>query len=174
MKRIIEVLRLGHRKERDKRLTTHCALVARAFGARALKYTGERDESFEASVASVAKRWGGAFPVEHADSWHEVLEDARKRGFRVVHLTMYGTPFEKARLPDKLLVVVGGEKVESAVYHEVDWNLSVTQQPHSEAGALAVFLYARGKPSGKRGWEIKIEPRARGKRISRRIKGINS
>ena len=31
-KRVI-ILRLGHRPERDKRITTHVALTARAFGA---------------------------------------------------------------------------------------------------------------------------------------------
>ncbi|MCC6052717.1 MAG: tRNA (cytidine(56)-2'-O)-methyltransferase, partial [Desulfurococcaceae archaeon] len=31
--RKIYVLRYGHRPERDKRVTTHVALVARAFGA---------------------------------------------------------------------------------------------------------------------------------------------
>ncbi|MGI0148094.1 MAG: tRNA (cytidine(56)-2'-O)-methyltransferase, partial [Thermoplasmata archaeon] len=29
----VTVLRLGHRPSRDKRVTTHVALVARAFGA---------------------------------------------------------------------------------------------------------------------------------------------
>ena len=31
---MIAVLRIGHRINRDKRITTHCALVARAFGAK--------------------------------------------------------------------------------------------------------------------------------------------
>jgi tRNA (cytidine56-2'-O)-methyltransferase len=30
---LLAVFRLGHRVQRDKRLTTHVALVARAFGA---------------------------------------------------------------------------------------------------------------------------------------------
>ncbi len=31
---MIAVLRLGHRPERDKRITTHVALTSRAFGGR--------------------------------------------------------------------------------------------------------------------------------------------
>jgi len=39
-----------------------------------------------------------------------------------------------------LLVVVGAEKVDFAVYEAADWNVAVTNQPHSEVASLAVFL----------------------------------
>ena len=40
----ISVLRLGHRRERDKRITSHLGLTARAFGANEVILAGE---SFE-------------------------------------------------------------------------------------------------------------------------------
>ena len=43
-------------------------------------------------------------------------------------------------LLNKLLVVVGGEKVPSKVFKYSNWNIAISNQPHSEVGALAVFL----------------------------------
>ena len=55
----ISVLRLGHRPARDKRISTHVGLVARAFGADNLFYSGIKDSSFEKSIHGVVKQWGG-------------------------------------------------------------------------------------------------------------------
>ena len=44
------VLRLGHRKERDKRVTTHVCLTARALGADGVILSGERDDKIIATV----------------------------------------------------------------------------------------------------------------------------
>jgi predicted SpoU family rRNA methylase len=38
----IVVFRYGHRLERDKRTTTHCALVARVLGAKEIIYTEKK------------------------------------------------------------------------------------------------------------------------------------
>jgi tRNA (cytidine56-2'-O)-methyltransferase len=40
----------------------------------------------------------------------------------------------------KLLVIVGGEKVPAKVFQYADWNVAITNQPHSEVGSLAIFL----------------------------------
>jgi tRNA (cytidine56-2'-O)-methyltransferase len=65
----------------------------------------------------------------------------------VVHLTMYGEQVQdveddirEVHTEEPLLVVVGGEKVPFEVYDEADWNVGVTNQPHSEVAGLAVFL----------------------------------
>ena len=53
------VLRLGHRPERDKRVTTHVGLVARAFGAEEMLVDGSYahvEESLEDGVPSPAWR----------------------------------------------------------------------------------------------------------------------
>jgi tRNA (cytidine56-2'-O)-methyltransferase len=60
---------------------------------------------------------------------------------------MYGLPVQgvegeirKAHREKPILIVVGAEKVPFSVYERADWNLGVTNQPHSEVAALAVFL----------------------------------
>ncbi|MDJ0271295.1 MAG: tRNA (cytidine(56)-2'-O)-methyltransferase [Aigarchaeota archaeon] len=141
---MITVLRLGHRAERDKRLSTHVALVARAFGADNLFYTGDYDQSLENSVNKVVEKWGGAFKIEYTSSWKTLVKTWTGK---IVHLTMYGLPLKTVideirtlmRQFD-LLVIVGGEKVEGEVFQVADYNVAVTSQPHSEAAALAVFL----------------------------------
>ena len=49
----IDVLRLGHRKGRDPRITTHLALVARAMGADRFLLGGDEDEKMFENVRSV-------------------------------------------------------------------------------------------------------------------------
>ncbi|MDD3564451.1 MAG: tRNA (cytidine(56)-2'-O)-methyltransferase, partial [Methanothrix sp.] len=58
----VVVLRLGHRPERDKRITTHVGLVARAFGAEEMILAG-RYEKLVSGLEDVAHRWGGDFRV---------------------------------------------------------------------------------------------------------------
>ena len=40
-----------------------------------------------------------------------------------------------------LLIIVGSQKVPKELYELADWNISITNQPHSEVSALAVFLH---------------------------------
>lgn len=167
---MITVLRLGHRIERDKRLSTHCGLVARAFGAQKLVYTGEKDSVMEESINSVTKGWGGPFSIEHTESARKLIRDWRGKS---VHLTVYGIPVQKKvrtlRKVRNLLVIVGGEKVPPEVYQECDFNISVTGQPHSEVAALAIFLheYFSGRELEKRFSKAqkRIVPQERGKRL---------
>jgi tRNA (cytidine56-2'-O)-methyltransferase len=167
---MITVLRLGHRAFRDRRISTHCGLVARALGAEKLFYSGEMDRNLEESVDSVSRQWGGGFSVEHVKSWKKVIQGFRGKK---VHLTMYGMPIQD-RIKDirktrNLLVIVGGEKVPGDVYQLSDWNLSVSSQPHSEVASLGIFLheYFRGKELGKGfpGSRIRLIPQERGKKI---------
>ncbi|OGS66594.1 MAG: tRNA (cytidine(56)-2'-O)-methyltransferase [Euryarchaeota archaeon RBG_19FT_COMBO_69_17] len=136
---MITILRLGHRPARDKRVTTHVALAARAFGAdRVLVST--RDPGLERTVHEVVRKFGGPFEIETGVAWKKVLREWR--GTKV-HLTMYGLPLDEIlpRIPrDDLLVVVGAEKVPAEVFDLADVNVAVGNQPHSEVAALAVFL----------------------------------
>ncbi|HIQ32783.1 MAG TPA: tRNA (cytidine(56)-2'-O)-methyltransferase [Methanothermococcus okinawensis] len=142
----VEVLRLGHRGERDKRVSTHVALTARALGADKILFTCE-DEHVRESIEKVVENWGGDFKFEVVESWKEYIRDFKKRGV-VVHLTMYGesineridTIREFLREDKDILVVIGGEKVPKEVYHLADYNISIGNQPHSEVAALAIFL----------------------------------
>lgn len=150
----LTVLRLGHRPQRDRRVTTHLLLAARALGAKNAIYTGTRDPSLETSIREVVENWGGSFSLEHAESWRGVVGSWEGR---VVHLTMYGLPVREAigevreDSGDKL-IVVGGAKVPGEVYGLADWNIAVTGQPHSEVSALAIFLHEL-----HRGTELDLE-----------------
>ena len=141
----VAVLRLGHRPGRDERMTTHVGLTARALGADRVLFPDNAGSSLE-TVADITDRFGGPFAVELTDSPRAVV---RNWEGRVAHLTMYGEPVQdveaeiRASLQDDgepLLVVVGAEKVPFDVYEAADWNVAVTNQPHSEVAGLAVFL----------------------------------
>jgi tRNA (cytidine56-2'-O)-methyltransferase len=170
----IEVLRLGHRPARDKRITTHVCLTARALGARAVRIA-EEDTEVVRSVAAVAKRFGGAFSVASGTGWRGPVKQWQEAGGQVVHLTMYGTPLHealpaivKARQP--VLVVVGAEKVPPEMYQLADHNVAVGSQPHSEVAALALLLdRLRGgawEHDTFAGGELQVIPTARGKRVA--------
>jgi len=135
----IYVLRLGHRPERDKRISTHVALTARAFGAKGIYFDTYDKKVFE-SVRDVVERWGGNFFIEHVN-WKKFLKEFK--GLKV-HLTMYGIPLiekiDEIKKYNKILVVVGAEKVPREVYDLCDLNIAIGNQPHSEVSALAVFL----------------------------------
>jgi len=176
----LRVLRLDHRPGRDKRVSSHAALVARAFGASGMIYTGVKDTSLEDSVNKVVKQWGGDFFIRHASSsWKRVISEHKQEGFTILHLTMYGMPFRdvvgkliKESCP-KILIIVGGSKVPSGVYDACDHNVSVTNQPHSEIAALAVLLEHLGPgiekvEAGFDNASRKIIPAERGKNVVQR------
>ena len=37
-------------------------------------------------------------------------------------------------------IILGGKKVPGKVFSYADWNVAISNQPHSEVGALAIFL----------------------------------
>jgi tRNA (cytidine56-2'-O)-methyltransferase len=134
------VLRLGHRPFRDKRVTTHLALVARAFGASGMVME-ELDKRVVEALRDVEARWGGKFFFREA-KWRNYIK--AWKGV-TVHLSMYGLPLDEVMdevmAQDKdVLIVVGAEKVPGEIYGLVDYNIAVGSQPHSEISALAVFL----------------------------------
>ncbi len=167
------ILRLGHRPERDQRVTTHVGLTARALGASGM-LLASNDKGVINSLNEVSGRWGGNFFARIVDSWKQEIRSWKEGGGRVVHLTMYGQ-----NLPDviddiskegSLMVVVGAEKVPPEIYQAADWNVAVGSQPHSEIAALAVFMdrvnVAKGTESLTRefpGGKLKIVPHEQGK-----------
>lgn len=173
MKPILEVLRLGHRPQRDKRITTHVCLTARAMGARRVRIA-EADANVVESVSDVAARFGGDFSVEDDTGWKGVVRSWQAEGGQVVHLTMYGEPLHEVapRVRDDgrpVLVVVGAEKVPGGLYDMVDHNVAVGNQPHSEVAALALLLdrLREGAWETDRfdGAQVRVVPQARGKRV---------
>ena len=137
---MITVLRIGHRIGRDKRITTHVALVARAFGANKIAISA-KDTKIEETLRSTCTRFGGNFEIESGINAKKII---RNWDGSIVHLTMYGEELEKSiNNMDKskdLLIIVGAEKVPGYIYEMADFNVSVGNQPHSEVAALAIFL----------------------------------
>jgi len=169
----VTVLRLGHRKARDMRMTTHVGLTGRALGAHRMILCGERDDSVLSSLRKVVENWGGDFEAVYDRNWQKSIEHFK--GLKV-HLTMYGLPIKDVigdiragAARDDLLVVVGSEKVPGRIYGLVDYNVSVTSQPHSEISSLAIFLdmlhEGRELDVQFAGARRKIVPMARGKRV---------
>ncbi|MCL4411506.1 tRNA methyltransferase [Candidatus Marsarchaeota archaeon] len=170
----VYVLRIGHRPERDKRVTTHVGLVARAFGANGFVLEGD-DSHVLAAVRGVLERWGGrGFALESAKDGKAYVRRWKRAGGAVAHLTMYGINIKDApKMPPRkpLLVVVGAEKVEPWYYRNATYNIAIGNQPHSEVAALAIFLDRLGK--GKElarsfpGAHMKIIPQKSGKKVVR-------
>ncbi len=142
----LSVLRLSHRISRDKRITTHLALTARAFGASKFFYTGDSDSNLENSSEYVTKEWGGNFTISFVDNPTNFIKEWKRKEGIVVHLTMYGIELSeqlkllRSRINDYILVVVGGSKVPGHIFQLADYNIAIGHQPHSEVAALAVFL----------------------------------
>ena len=61
----LDVLRLGYRKGRDPRITTHLALVARAMGADGFLLAGDEDKEMFENLESVSERFGGSLETSH-------------------------------------------------------------------------------------------------------------
>ncbi|MEA2054161.1 MAG: TIGR00295 family protein [Candidatus Thermoplasmatota archaeon] len=137
----VTVFRYGHRIARDKRITTHIALVARAFGARKI-VIDRKDEGIEKVVKSVNERFGDDFEIETGVNWKGVIKNWDGL---IVHLTMYGKKItdvvDEIKKHDKVLAVVGSKKVPGDFYSLADFNVAVGNQPHSEVAALAIFMH---------------------------------
>ncbi len=139
----VVILRIGHRPERDQRVTTHVGLTARALGATGM-YLAASDKGVVQSISDVTGRWGGTFFCGDNVKWRSCIKEWKAAGGTVVHLTMYGLNLPdiigEIRPREKILVIVGAEKVPGEVYGLADYNVAVTGQPHSEISSLALFL----------------------------------
>jgi tRNA (cytidine56-2'-O)-methyltransferase len=167
----IEVLRIGQRLVRDDRVTTHVALVSRAFGASKI-LMNEVNPEIKKTISQVNKTWGGNFEVEIIENWKKILK-LKKESFKIVHLTMYGenidSVIDEIRKQQQIIVVVGAEKVPRGVYDFADYNVSIGNQPHSEISALAILLdrVLQGKQFLKKHKDAQKEivPTKRGKKV---------
>ena len=169
---VIEIVRIGQRLVRDDRVTTHVALVSRAFGAQRIFMT-EVNPEIKDTLEKINKTWGGDFVVEFIDKWKTIVKKKKEENFKIVHLSMYGENIndvqENLRKEENLLVVVGAEKVPREIYELADYNIGVGSQPHSEISALAIFLdriqngvqFEKEFPNAKR----KIIPTKNGKNV---------
>jgi len=177
-KTTVVVLRWGHRRQRDSRLTAHVALTARALGASGIILADVEDEEIRNTVEKVTHRWGGDFFFKMGIPWKRAVAEWRQDGGLVVHLTAYGENIETSDVLRRIeqcrrdvLAIVGSQKVPRKFFSEEvsDFNVAIGNQPHSECASLAVFLdrLFRGKELGRdfEGSKIRIIPCGRGKRV---------
>jgi tRNA (cytidine56-2'-O)-methyltransferase len=173
----VAVLRWGHRQERDKRLTAHVALTARALGASHFILADVQDEKVEATVTKIVKNWGGSFSFEMGKPWKQAVKDWKAKGGVVVHLTAYGENIQSSDVLERIwatkkdvLLIVGSQKVPPDFFAETvsDFNVAVGNQPHSECSSLAVFLdrFLHGHALGMefKGAKMRIIPQGHGKK----------
>ncbi len=165
---MIAVLRIGHRIHRDKRITTHVALVARAFSADKI-YIDTLDKKIEENIKSTCERFGKGFEIKTGVNPKKIIKNWDGM---IVHLTMYGEKIEKIieKIDEKrdILIIIGAEKVPPWIYQESDYNISVGNQPHSEVAALAIFLdrITKGKWIDKKfNGKMQIIPTNSGKKV---------
>ena len=144
---VLAVFRLDHRPIRDKRISTHLALTARAFGAVEFYYSGSHDSHLESSIAQVLLDWGGYLTYSHIPDPLPFFRSWKRERGLLIHLTMYGIELsdrlsllQKATNSHDLLIIVGGSKVPGVIFDIADYNIAIGHQPHSEVAALAVFL----------------------------------
>lgn len=142
---MISVLRLGHRMVRDKRISTHVGLTSRALGADEIIYTGDHDTKLLKSIKNVVEEWGGDFKIKYFEDYMKLIKDYKNKGYIIIHLTMYGLRLQKVvkdlKKHKNILLIIGGCKVPGEIYEIADYNISVTNQPHSEISALAITLH---------------------------------
>jgi len=172
----VQVLRIGHRIYRDIRVTSHCALTARAFGAEKITIIGENDESIKNSIKKVSAVWGGKFEIGFSSNLKKEIEKLKKKNFSLVHLTMYGEKIQdkikEIQKKNNICIIVGAEKVPPVIYQKSDYNISIGNQPHSEIAALAITLNElfEGKKLNKNfsNAKIKVIPQKKGKKTEKK------
>ena len=137
--RRVSVLRLGHRRERDKRITSHLGLTARAFGADEVILAGEEDESALETWRSVSERFGGDFECRYETNPLSFLRRFAKdagdgKPGEIVHLTMYGESWRESlgviERNRPMVIVVGGTKVPGEVFRLAKYNISILSLIH--------------------------------------------
>lgn len=174
----LEVVRLGHRRDRDKRISSHLGLTARALGADGIVLCGDEDPSIIETWNNVSERFGGFFstryeprPMAYLKSFKKGTKD-RPPGI-IVHLTMYGEEVKEAlpkiRRDRPVAFVVGGAKVPGELFTISNHNVAVGNQPHSEVAALAVALsqwhISVANQSRFKGGSIRVIPSREGKNV---------
>ncbi len=175
----ISVLRWGHRF-RDQRITTHVALVARAFGASKFILTDVEDEKIRATIEKITASWGGKLDFEMGKPWTQVVKEWRRNGGAVVHLTVYGENIQTSDVMNRIrelgkdiLIIVGSQKVPKEFFlpDVSDFNVAVGNQPHSEVSSLAIFLdrFHEGRELGMdfNQAKLRVVPQKRGKKIAK-------
>ncbi len=169
------VLRWGHRP-RDFRVTSHVVLTARALGASSVIISDIEDVSLQKTVGKIRSSWGGDLELVTGTPWRIAVDEWKRLGGIVVHLTMYGQNIESGKVLERIqslgksiMILIGSRKVPGEFFNVADFNIAIGTQPHSEVAALAVFLdkLYGGKQLKRRfrNAKIRVKPSRNGKMI---------
>ncbi len=171
----IIVVRISGRAYRDLRITTHCGLVARAFGAKKIILSQDSDTSIPKTIQSVTERFGGDFEVAFTPNIGQQLKKLKKEGYCIIHLTMYGekikTHLTEIKKKNKIAIIIGADKVPASIYQQADYNIGITNQPHSEVAALAITMHeimgGREEEIVFTNRKLEVIPTPKGKHVNR-------
>jgi len=118
-------------------------MTARAFGASSLILTDKRNERLARYAKGLCNKWGGVFDVYFTNDWRRVLKE--KRNYKSVYLTRFGMPINSKlsmiKTYKNLIVIVTMNETYKPIFERSDFNVSITPQPHTNASAIATFLY---------------------------------
>ncbi|MGC8648605.1 MAG: tRNA (cytidine(56)-2'-O)-methyltransferase [Candidatus Micrarchaeia archaeon] len=119
------------------------ALTARAFGASEVVYTSNKDQKLIKQVKNIVNKWGGVFSVDFIKNWKKYIKE--KKNYKTIYLTMYGKPLNSTtsfvRDYKNLIIIVSSADVNKSLLQTADFNVSITNQPHCETSAIAIFLH---------------------------------
>jgi len=146
-------------------------------GASGFILSDVQDEKIRQTIEKVTKQWGGSFIFQMGIPWKRAVNEWKKHGGIVVHLTAYGENIQTSDVMNRImaprknvLVIVGSQKVPEEFFsgRVSDFNVAIGNQPHSECSSLAIFLdrLFRGQelPREFEGAKVKIIPQVRGRK----------
>jgi len=118
--------------------------TARAFGASNIILNDKRNERLVRHAKNLCNKWGGVFDIYFTDDWRKVLK--KKRNYKSVYLTRFGMPINSKlsmiKTYKNLILIVTMNETYKPVFECSDFNVSITPQPHTNASAIATFLYS--------------------------------
>jgi tRNA (cytidine56-2'-O)-methyltransferase len=118
-------------------------LTARALGASEMIFTTKKDARLVRYISGLERKWGGRFRIDFVNNYKTVLKKAVN--YKKVYLTRYGVPLHKMSYMlntyKNIMLIVSPTSSSPKLHNIADFNISVTDQPHCSAAAIAVFLH---------------------------------
>jgi len=118
-------------------------LTARAMGASEMILTTKKNDKLVKYIHDLERKWGGRFRVGFVNNYKTALDNAVN--YKKVYLTRYGVPLNKLAYTlntyKNIMLIVSPATTSPKLHNIADFNVSVTDQPHSSSAAIAVFLH---------------------------------
>lgn len=137
---MINVLAVG---KSDYQGNLDLCLTSRALGASEITFIGRKDPRLVRSINTINRNWGGKFRVSFVKSYDEIMSNSKKS--IKIYLTRYGAPLQgksqTIRTYKSIILIVTLKDNVKQIHDTSDFNISVSSQPHSSSGAVAIFLH---------------------------------